>query len=181
MPLGATPMIWAIDTVEKDVAANHGWIAAKMLPPVSVAQHNHAVLSKISFCGSKEAAKRWLHTQSVKHVGADRAAEGAVGSTGRSNVVLRVERVAGYRFEGLCPALVLRRIQPLGKLAKSVCASICTSRFAFAKWQGLQHDGIKNAENGGIRPNAEGQRHDRDGREASISNELSQGVAKILE
>ena len=50
----------------------------------------------------------------------------------------------------------------------------------FGVWKRLQQDAVHDAENGGVCPNPERKRNDRNNREAGSLDEAPQGVQKIL-
>ncbi len=173
------PDDFAIHPVQHHGAADNAWVGAELLLPEAIAENDDPVLPGCLLCGREEAPHRRAHRQGLKQVGADRAAEGPARRPAAGHVVLGVQRIARDAGEAMRTALVLPD-PALGIIVVISPGRQLHQPVLVRKRQRLKQDGIDDAEDRRIGPDAQRQGQNRHHRKAAAPVQLAQRVTNIL-
>src|ERR1700683_2654796 len=157
-----------------------------MALPKGIAQDDYVVVARLMFLWSENAAQRQGSAERFEKIQGNRFGYHAFGSAwaAQDRVAPRVE--GADVFEGnfglRLPILKIRTGEKVRALRMlEIGAQNGDEVFGFRKWQRLPKLRFEDAENRGVCADSEGQRQDRDGREAGIFAQHARAEADIAQ
>ncbi|MCX6952010.1 MAG: hypothetical protein NTV51_07570 [Verrucomicrobia bacterium] len=189
------------DAVDRDGFSDGGRVATETALPVAVRNHGDGLgrrkvvgggekaagggrdaESEMIAAGSNLTAARDLGGTIDDHVESTGGGESEDGGEGTGLFLKRLEGGEGKRRAGALVGTGLRGAPAAGGLRADVFLGEPVEDDEFLRgpdWQHFEQDGLHQAEDGGVGPDAEGEGEDGDGGEAGGFRELAEGELEI--